>query len=149
MDTQLVPNAVSLIFNAVLAAEDIKYKKISGLHAHLYLLCGLVFGAVMHSFKELALSMLPGMLVLLFAYLSDEKIGYGDGLVILSTGGFIGCERSLFVIIAGIVLSGVFSLGLMLFELIRKRKLKTDSSIPFIPFLLMGQLIMLVCLKEV
>jgi leader peptidase (prepilin peptidase)/N-methyltransferase len=86
------------------------------------------------------LRFLPGLLVLLLARLTDESIGYGDGWVLLALGCFLDPEDLVSLCMAAISCAGIAALFLLL-VLHRGR----HAQIPFVPFLLLGYGIGLVC----
>ncbi len=141
MDILLVPNAVSLVFQIILSVEDIRTRRIPTVILYPFLVCGILWGILRGDPVQFVLSAVPGAVSLVIARVSGEKIGYGDGLVMLSLGGLIGCKGTVFAIMSGIMLSGLFSLGLIIFCRIGKKKISKDSRIPFLPFLLAGQIV--------
>ena len=75
--------------------------------------------------------MIPGLLFLGIAVLTKEKVGYGDGMVILVTGVLLGLKINLMMVFLGLFLAALGSIWL----LIRKRAGR-KTKIAFIPFLL-------------
>lgn len=78
-------------------------------------------------------SLLPGILFLLLSFLTREKVGYGDGLLLLVLGLCVGFRSCLIDVCIGLIGASIFALGLLVF-----RKAQRNSEIPFIPFLVMG-----------
>ena len=72
--------------------------------------------------------MLPGLFLLLLAYLTSEQVGYGDGLAVLILGCFLGAGKCAAVCGMAFMLSGPFTTG--------KICLKKEEPVPFLPFLL-------------
>ena len=79
------------------------------------------------------LSLIPGAALLALAFLSRESMGYGDGLFAMSVGPVFGMETMFLGIFAAFFLCGITSVILLVF-----RKADRKSSLPFIPFLLVG-----------
>lgn len=78
-------------------------------------------------------SLAPGIFMLLAGACTGEKVGYGDGLILLSSGlalGFNCCFLSLCISLA---LSSICALALLALH-----KVKKDDALPFIPFLVFG-----------
>lgn len=73
---------------------------------------------------------LIGATLLVFSYVSRESIGYGDGLVFIVTGLYLGGNRNLELLLISIFAASIF--GLTLFIITKDIK----RSIPFIPFVL-------------
>ena len=121
----------ALFLLGYLSDRDIRTKKLpaasllaSGILAAVYIVLG----------EEISVSyvtgcMMPGMILLLLAMLTKEKIGYGDGATVLVmglwTGGFF-CAAAALI---GIFLSGVYGLCLLITG-------RGKTIIPFVPFLL-------------
>ncbi len=77
-----------------------------------------------------------GLMVYLFSVLTKEKIGKGDALVVMVTGLYLGFQNTLLLVWLSTILAAV--IGSII---IRKNNVNTDFEIPFVPFLLMGYLI--------
>lgn len=80
-----------------------------------------------------ALSLTPGMVFFLLSFLTGEKVGYGDGWVLLMIGLFIGIYRCFLILLLGLVAESAVALVLLAFK-----KIQRDREIPFSPFLLLG-----------
>lgn len=84
---------------------------------------------------EVLVALVPGMYLLFLAFLTREQIGYGDGLILLAVGGCLGWESAVAVLFVALTLSFVVGLaGLVL------KRAKGKSRIPFVPFLALGSL---------
>lgn len=90
------------------------------------------------SLVEVGLALLPGMGAILLAYATHEQIGYGDGLFLLCIGGCLGKERTMMVVMAA--LSGACVVSILLLVC---RKAGKNSRIPFVPFLALGCMLVL------
>ena len=78
--------------------------------------------------RKLFYRMLPGLFLILLAYLTSEQVGYGDGLAVLILGCFLGAGKCAAVCGTAFMLSGLFTTG--------KICLKKEEPVPFLPFLL-------------
>ena len=79
---------------------------------------------------DLALGVAAGLAFLLFSKLSREALGYGDSLLILILGVFVGFRRQLAILALAFLLAGIFAgVGLL------SRRFSRTFSLPFIPFL--------------
>ncbi|MDE6748759.1 MAG: prepilin peptidase [Lachnospiraceae bacterium] len=81
----------------------------------------------------IAESLLPGMFFLLLGFCTREKVGYGDGLMLIILGLFLGFFRCFLILCVGLIFSSVFALILLIF-----RKAGRNSRLPLIPFLTIG-----------
>lgn len=80
-----------------------------------------------------ALSLLPGAGFFLLGFLTEEKVGYGDGWALLMIGLFLGAYRCFLILFVGLVVESAAAMALLML-----RKIKRDREIPFLPFLLLG-----------
>ena len=81
-------------------------------------------------------AMIPGILCIVFAKVSKEAIGYGDGLLLSMMGIYLEFSVMLGVCLWAFILAGF----LALFLLVMKKK-KGKQEIPFVPFLFIGFLL--------
>ena len=93
--------------------------------------------------RDIILGMVLGMLILIFAYLSKQGIGYGDALLFMSVGAGVGVWREVFLMWVPFFVAGIFGLVIML----AKHKNK-DYEMPFVPFL-GGAYALMFCLETV
>lgn len=80
-----------------------------------------------------AVSLLPGVGFFLLSFFSREKVGYGDGWVLLMIGLFLGVYRCFLILLVGLLAESAVAIVLLAF-----RKIQRDREIPFSPFLLLG-----------
>ena len=92
---------------------------------------GVMNGTV--SFIEIGLCLVPGIFFSLIGLCTRENVGFGDGLILLVMGLFIGFYRCFFVLCISLIFSSVFALILLLL-----RRAGKESRIPFAPFLAIG-----------
>ena len=76
---------------------------------------------------------MPGVFFLILSFVTREKVGYGDGWMLLMIGLFAGYEDCFVILMLGLVLESVTALVLLVF-----RKIRREDEIPFAPFLLAG-----------
>jgi len=124
-------------FLAVCAVFDGLQKKIPlavvwlGILTAICLRAGGMMGEV--SLSAIALSLIPGVVFFLLGFVTGEKVGYGDGWVLLMIGFFLDLPRCFLILLAGLLIESVAALVLLVF-----RKIQKDKEIPFCPFLLLG-----------
>ncbi|NBJ94188.1 prepilin peptidase [Parablautia muri] len=123
---------IGLFFLAELSVEDIKTKEISINKVIFFIFLGFLFRLIAGEFNwnEISGCLIPGSILLLLSFLTDESIGYGDGMTVVALGLWTGGWFTAFVVWIGITLSGIWG-GICLF---RRKK----ETIPFLPFLLLG-----------
>ena len=85
------------------------------------------------NFFSTMISLTPGVGFFLLSFLTKEKVGYGDGWVLLMIGLFLGLYRCFLILLLGLAMESVA--GIVLLAL---RKIQRDRASPFSPFLLLG-----------
>lgn len=126
--------AVSLGF-IVNSIWDIKERKIS-LKIIIFLdLMGILIRLYQNNLfsVETLLCIIPGIVLLNFSLLTKEKIGYGDGLMMVALGLYSTVPEIISVFLVSIYIAGIVGILLMLFF-----KKKKNFELPFIPFMYMG-----------
>lgn len=122
---------VALIFVAYLSAQDIREKRVSVFAIVLFGSIAILYMAAGErlDFVQLSLKILPGVLLLFVALLSEEKIGYGDGAAVLVLGLWTSTFFCLLSTSIGLLMAGIYGGLLMVVK-------KQNYRIPFLPFLL-------------
>jgi len=104
----------------------------------LFTLCGAGAGVVIRSVlaypeKGMAgmlsaalISLLPGALLLIFAWFTGEKVGYGDGIMLLMLGSWTGAAVALFSFIISLFYAAVLGTA------------AGKKEVPFVPYLTAG-----------
>ena len=91
------------------------------------------------AFREMLIGLLPGVFLLIAAWLSREKIGSGDGFLFLFIGLLCGLQTTVSILFIALVLSLVVgSAGILI---LKKPK---GTAFPFVPFVLAAALAMLI-----
>lgn len=116
----------------VLAVMDIRWKKLSLmvlLSGTLPLAAGFLCDRKTHIIL-LAAGAAIGVIFLIISRVTEDSFGYGDSILIMIMGGFLGFWNILSLLTAAFSMAAVFSI----FMLIRK-KFHRKSAFPFVPFL--------------
>ena len=123
---------IFLVYIAALAVMDFKYRKLplktllSGLFiAAAGCLCGREISPVL-----LATGGCMGIVFLLISRVSEESFGYGDSILILIIGIFLGFWNLMYLLLGAFSMAAVFSAVMMI-----KHRFNRKSSFPFVPFL--------------
>ena len=117
------------------AWQDLRSKKIKNSYLWLGGIAGII-SKIMDivfdncSFKEWLWALFPGMLLLVVAKATREKIGMGDGWVILILGNFLSVVEILYVFQTALLVIIVISIVLLC-----GKKIDRKYEIPFLPFL--------------
>ena len=85
------------------------------------------------SWLAVATSILPGVMFWMLSFVTGEKVGYGDGWMLVMIGLFTGLWKCFLILLIGLV-----SESLLVLMLLAVRKISKDRQIPFAPFLLLG-----------
>lgn len=102
-------------------------------------ICYLLIKSLVRQDLEICLASLkggiPGGVSLLLSYVSKEQIGYGDGVVVACMGMMFGISK-----VVGIFWMALLFLVLFSVYLLITKKVKRKTKLPFIPFLLLGNI---------
>lgn len=93
-------------------------------------ICGLAGDG---SLRSALLSVLPGLLFWMLGFVSREKVGYGDGWMLVMIGLYTGLWKCFLILTAGLVSSSVAALLLL-----ACKRITREYQLPFAPFLLIG-----------
>ena len=131
--------AIGLIcFYGLATWDDLRSKKVRVIEIIIFGIVGLIIDFSIRPFSFLSIlgGVMVGLMVYLFSVLTKEKIGKGDAFVVMVTGLYLGFQNTLLLVWLSTILAAV--IGSII---IRKNNVNTDFEIPFVPFLLMGYLI--------
>lgn len=122
--------------------QDIKTKTISSRYLQLGTLFGILILTRMLNQKSITVekgifSLIPGVLLLLFGKATKEKIGYGDGWLMIIMGMCLGDMGVWYLCQLSFLLSAIFSIVMM-----GIRRESKDNQIPFVPFIGISYLIL-------
>ncbi len=131
-DPWLVCRLLFAGYLCVLSVMDIRTKRLN----LLFLLSGAAFviaggfcGRNIHP-VFLAAGGAVGIIFLLISRFTEESFGYGDSILILITGGFLGFWNILTLLTAAFLMASMFSAFMLI-----KKKFSRKSAFPFVPFL--------------
>lgn len=74
-----------------------------------------------------------GGMVLFVAYITKEKIGFGDGLVLLSTGALLGVRLNVLMLLLGLFIAALKGIWILI-----SRNGGKNTEMPFVPYLIPG-----------
>lgn len=132
-------NGVVLTMLTVETISDIKSRKVSFWRLLIFLMLGAVINIfIMHQpLWSVFGGMGIGAILFLYALASRESIGYGDCLIFVCAGVYLGFSKNLrllfFSLLCAAIIGGIY-------VLVRKKKMK--SRIPFVPFILGTYIVM-------
>ena len=85
------------------------------------------------TWQAVVLSAIPGVIFWILSFITGEKVGYGDGWVLIMIGLFLGLWKCFVILIIGLILS-----SLMFLILLAVKRVSRNYQLPFVPFLLLG-----------
>lgn len=137
MTEMLVYAAVAVVMLFCTVA-DIRKKEIS---VWLFLILGItaIVGYIVCTKQKgwmFIVGILPGMLMLVLAKITEQSIGYGDGIILAEIGVVTGAGKCMLILAAALAMAGLFSLGIVVIKRVDKK-----YKIPFVPFLTAAYLI--------
>ncbi len=137
---EIIKEIILLGFLFVAAWMDHKRQELPMGFVILMAITGILFQVTTQqmSFWNLFLGCMLGGLFLGMGKLTNQAIGYGDGWMLAATGIFLGFSKNVFLLLLGVSLAAIFSIGLLIFQ-----KKKKKDGIPFLPFLLAGYVLLL------
>ena len=129
---------LSMLF--ISSIKDIKSKKISMTVLLIYglVICLMTFLHHNMTLLDRISGMLIGAFLLFISRVTKEQIGFGDGLVFIVTGLGIGFWDNLLLLCYSMSLGCMFALFMW-----AVKKVKRNSTFPFVPFIGMGYLILM------
>lgn len=132
---------ILLIMLGHYAIEDIKKRRITVWYLPIFGGLGVVLQAISQnrSVAEIFLGVGVGLAICLLSRCTGGSIGAGDGLILTVTGIFLGGSANVELLMTGLLYAAVFSLGILIFGKKNRRQ-----EIPFVPFLFLGYLTMIV-----
>lgn len=129
---------IFILFLGICAVFDIRKKEIPLILIILGGILATVMSVLRISGGEISVagmgsSLLPGLFFLFVSFCTKEKVGYGDGLILLISGLILGFYQCFIGMCAGLLFSSFFALALLFMH-----KAGKDSGLPFVPFLTIG-----------
>ena len=121
--------------------EDIRKRTITAK----YLIVFGIAGVMIHLCKRdisllgLLLGAGVGMGMVCISFITRGRVGMGDGLLLITTGIFLGGAVNMELLMISLVYASFYSLGVIIF-----RKKKKNCEIPFIPFIFAGYITIVV-----
>ncbi len=133
-------NIVMIIGLGMLSIIDIKSKKLPIWLIEVFaIICFILRWFEGISVWNFLLGLLPGIVLLLLAICSGEKIGIGDAFVVGTLGIGYAIENVISILAISLFFIAIWAIGLLI---VKKANKKTE--LPFLPYLFVGHL--LVCL---
>ena len=132
-------NGVIIVFLIPCAITDLKSKTIPIWWTVVFGISAMIYQIFWKKQKLEAIlfSMIIGVTLLVAAKISNQRIGYGDGIIFLILGLWIGFWDGISLLFFSLILSSIISVYLIIV-----RRKGRDYRIPFIPFVTAGYIIL-------
>ncbi len=126
---------LELLFLIIETREDIENRELALEKLIFFFLIGLLLKIFwLHgSITELLSGMSVGMVLLGISYLSDEALGYGDGMVVLITGVLCGIKMTIVIVSFAFLVMSIAAMFLLV-----KNGFFYKARVPFVPCILAG-----------
>ena len=132
---------ILLIMLGIYTIEDIRKRKITTTYLVLFAILGILLLCREPEFELFGIitGVAVGAGLLGISILTGESIGKGDGMVFLVTGIFLGGSLNLELLFISLLYAAIFSIGILIFKRGGRKQ-----EIPFIPFVFLGYLTMVI-----
>ncbi|MBD5521509.1 MAG: prepilin peptidase [Lachnospiraceae bacterium] len=133
-----VNKIVLIFFLGICAVFDIRKKEIPVI----LILIGIVFSSGINIWQiydksitiaDAGAALIVGVFMICVSFCTRERIGYGDGLILIVSGLMLGIYQCFLGLCISLVFSSVCALFLLM-----THKVDKDSGLPFVPFLTVG-----------
>lgn len=121
--------------------RDLRQRNISMMVVWIVGVLGMIlqFAGIKENGIEIAGGIIIGVFFLLMAKITDEKIGYGDGWVLMISGLYLGFRDNMYLFLISLMLASFVAIILLL-----TKKANKKTELPFVSFMLPGYLLLLV-----
>lgn len=147
---KMIINIIVLAIMIRLSVSDIRDRQISKTGLTLWAILVIVYQAVslyqgrIH-LTETSMGAGIGVIFLLISWITDEAVGYGDSVAIMILGGLLGFWSMAENLAWAFFINGMWAIGLITVQWVKRKKLtKERKMIPFLPFLTIGYVFVLV-----
>lgn len=148
MDILLVQNAVNLSILGILSYHDIRNMKLNGFILNVYLFTGILTSILKYSQFNF-INIIPGLFLILTSFITEEKVGYGDGVLMLGMGFWMDVYTLAISCISGFIILSIYSIGLCMKDKILSGRIFLMRRIPMVPFLFIGSIVGIIYVKTV
>lgn len=128
---------LTIIMLVICSVTDIRRREISLPVVAGFLVAGIIYrgyrGMWWQGLFELIMRFAPGLIMLVVSLFRKEDIGIGDAVLVIATGYTLGAVRNIYMLMAAAVVSGIYSVIMLVLK-----KMKKGDTLPFVPFLLAG-----------
>ena len=129
------------MFLLIEGIRDLQKHKVSMITVMIVGILGVIFqfGIIQENGLKIIGGILIGIVLLLLAKMTREKIGYGDGWIFVVTGIYMGFRNNMYLLLLSLFLASLVSICLLVFKKVNKK-----TELPFVSFVLPGYLLLFV-----
>lgn len=141
VNVEWVSLIISILYLAALSIQDLRNRTVSGK----LLAIGMVYAVLFQILwgeqllSEWLLGAFVGICFIGVSKITKEALGYGDSLLILNLGIYLGIWKLMYLLLIAFAISGVFSIAILIKCHYHKKK-----TFPFIPFLAAGYVLLMI-----
>lgn len=131
----------SLALLVICTIEDIRERKVFSNVCLINMISALFIRIVLKNveWQNVMLDLIPGGIILLIGFITKETIGKGDGILIITLGSILGMKMCMELLFwAFFICTFVSAIGLLW------GKIELKSRVPFVPFLLLGEVVSII-----
>lgn len=139
LDLKVLSGIICICYLIILSVQDVRNKNVSLRLLLIGLLVSILYQLIWSESSLLlcAAGAAVGVGFIGISKVTKEGIGYGDSILILTLGIYMGLWEVIYLLIISFLLSAVFSMGVLTVCHYNRKK-----SIPFIPFLTVGYILL-------
>ena len=117
---------------------DIKKKELNLIYCIIFFVVGVAYALfyLNENIEAVIFALMPGMILLIISIVCSEQIGLGDGIMVITLGLLVNVAQLLSVLVWTFIFVSIVAIIKILFN--------KKTTIPLAPFLLMGQICVLV-----
>ena len=138
---EIIKIVVLGVFLLIEGIRDLQKHKVSMITVMIAGILGVIFqfGIIQENGLKIIGGILIGIMLLLLAKMTREKIGYGDGWIFVVTGIYMGFRNNMYLLLLSLFLASLVSICLLVFKKVNKK-----TELPFVSFVLPGYLLLFV-----
>ena len=138
---EIIKIVVLGVFLLIEGIRDLQKHKVSMITVMIAGILGVFFqfGIMQENGLKIIGGILIGIVLLLLAKMTREKIGYGDGWIFVVTGIYMGFRNNMYLLLLSLFLASLVSICLLAFKKVNKK-----TELPFVSFILPGYLLLFV-----
>lgn len=138
---EIIKIVVLGVFLLIEGIRDLQKHKVSMITVMIAGILGVIFqfGIIQENGLKIIGGILIGIVLLLLAKMTREKIGYGDGWIFVVTGIYMGFRNNMYLLLLSLFWASLVSICLLVFKKVNKK-----TELPFVSFVLPGYLLLFV-----